>query len=186
MRTTSSIGPPRPCAPGCARCRPRGLAGEGLHGAVLERRHDPLVTAAMEGIIDTMVANRATLRRRLGEQSPSWVPPLLDDVVFDQAELVVRRFLQQMAAEPEHELRRALDDQLLRMTSQLRTDEDVQARVDDVVQDVITDELLQEWIGRWWRDVRRLVHAAAQEDRRGRAAAGTTGRRGAGHEPPAA
>lgn len=143
------------------------LAGEGLQGALLEGRHDPLVTAALEGIVETMVANRPALRRRLGEQSPSWVPALLDDVVFDQAELVVRRFLQQMAAEPEHELRRALDDQLLELTKRLRTDADVQGRVGQAVQEVITDELLQEWIGRWWLDVRRLVHTAARETAHG-------------------
>lgn len=138
------------------------LLGEGLEGAVLDGRHDPLVTAALEGVVATMVSNRATLRARLGEQSPSWVPPVVDDLVFDQAELVVRRFLQQMAAEPEHDLRRALDTQLLTLTKRLRTERSTQERVDEVVQEVITDELLQEWIGRWWADVRRLVHLAAR------------------------
>ena len=92
---------------------------------------------------------------------------------------MVRRFLQQMAAEPEHELRRALDDQLLEMTTPCASRRGVQGRVDEIVQEVITDELLQEWIGRWWQDMRRLVHAAAR-GRRGRAPAATAGRRGAG------
>lgn len=139
------------------------LAGEGFEGAILDGRHEPLVTAALEGIVETMVTNRATLRARLGDQSPSWVPPLLDDIVFDQAELVVRRFLQQMAAEPEHDLRRALDVQLLALTKRLRTEQATQDRIDDLVQDVVTDELLRDWIGRWWADVRRMVHLAARE-----------------------
>lgn len=139
------------------------LAGEGFEAAVRDGRHDPLVTAALEGIVETMVANRSTLRARLGEQSPSWVPPVVDDLVFDQAELVVRRFLRQMAAEPEHELRRALDAQLLTLTKRLRTEPATQGRVDELVQEVVTDELLREWIGRWWADVRRMVHLAARE-----------------------
>lgn len=143
------------------------LAGEGFEAAILDGRHDGLVTAALEGIVDAMVDKRATLRARLGEQSPSWVPPLVDDIVFDQAELVVRRFLQQMAAQPEHELRRALDDQLLGLTVRLQRDASVQDRVDEVVQEVLTDELLQQWIGRWWHDVRSAVHAARVEDPRG-------------------
>jgi uncharacterized membrane-anchored protein YjiN (DUF445 family) len=137
--------------------------GEGFEGAVLDGRHDPLVTAALEGVVATMVSNRAVLRARLGEQSPGWVPPVVDDLVFDQAELVVRRFLQQMAADPEHDLRRALDTQLLTLTKRLRTEEATQQRIDELVQEVITDELLQDWIGRWWADVRRLVHLAARE-----------------------
>lgn len=143
------------------------LAGEGLEGAIAAGRHQDLVTAAIEGIVETMVTNRASLRARLGDQSPSWVPPLVDDIVFDQAELVVRRFLQQMAAQPDHELRGALDDQLLQLTRRLQTDEDVKGRVDEVVQDVLSDELLQEWIGRWWKDMRTLVHTAASEDDEG-------------------
>jgi uncharacterized membrane-anchored protein YjiN (DUF445 family) len=137
--------------------------GEGFEGAVLDGRHDPLVTAALEGVVATMVSNRAVLRARLGEQSPGWVPPVVDDLVFDQAELVVRRFLQQMAADPEHDMRRALDTQLLTLTKRLRTEEATQQRIDELVQEVITDELLQDWIGRWWADVRRLVHLAARE-----------------------
>lgn len=143
------------------------LAGEGFAAAIEDGRHSELVTAAIEGIVQTMVDNRSSLRARLGEQSPSWVPPLVDDIVFDQAELVVRRFLQQMAAEPEHDLRVALDDQLLAMTTRLREDPAVQDRVDDVVQEVLSDELLQQWIGRWWEDVRVLVHAARREDANG-------------------
>lgn len=143
------------------------LAGEGLEAAIRDGRHDPLVTAVLDGIVETMVTNRQTLRARLGDQSPSWVPPILDDIVFDQAELVVRRFLQQMAAQPEHELRGALDDQLLAMVARLRTEQATQDRVDELVQEVITDELLREWIGRWWTDVRRMVHLAAQEGAEG-------------------
>lgn len=139
------------------------LMGEGFEGAVLDGRHDPLVTAALEGVVATMVSNRAILRARLGEQSPGWVPPVVDDLVFDQAELVVRRFLQQMAADPEHDLRRALDTQLLTLTKRLRTEEATQQRIDELVQEVITDALLQDWIGRWWADVRRLVHLSARE-----------------------
>lgn len=143
------------------------LAGEALGGAIEDRRHSELVTAAIEGIVQTMVDNRSALRARLGDQSPSWVPPLVDDIVFDRAELVVRGFLQQMAAEPEHDLRVALDQQLLVMTTRLREDAGVQGRVDDAVQEVLSDELLQQWLGRWWEDVRVLVHAARREDASG-------------------
>ena len=67
----------------------------------------------------------------------------------------------------EHELRGALDDQLLAMVARLRTEQATQDRVDELVQEVITDELLREWIGRWWTDVRRMVHLAAQEGAEG-------------------
>ena len=140
------------------------LAGQALGEAIEGRRHDGLVTAVFEGVVDTLLRNRQVLRARLGEQSPSWVPPLVDDLVFERGEHVVRSFLVQLASDPDHELRRALDEQLLQVTEQLRTDEDTQARVEGTVEDLLTDELLTRWIAGWWHDARTLVAAAAVLD----------------------
>jgi uncharacterized membrane-anchored protein YjiN (DUF445 family) len=144
------------------------LTGQVVGDAVEQQRHAVLVTAALEGIVDTMVKNRSALRTRLGQQSPSWVPPVLDDLVFERGEHVVRTFLDQIASDPEHELRHALDEQLLALTARLRTDAATQDRVDDNVQEAVSDELLGEWITGWWADARRLVRGAAIDDAAGR------------------
>ena len=137
------------------------LAGQSLGQAIRERRHAALVSATLEALRDTVVRNRLSLRRRLGEQSPSWVPDVVDDLVFDRAEQVVRTFLGQMAADEDHELRAALDAQLLELTHRLQHDDDVGDRVDRAVQQVVTDDLLRRWVGDWWDQVRARLDAAA-------------------------
>ena len=137
------------------------LAGQSLEAAIRDRRHTALVTSTIEGLRQTVARNRGPLRRRLGEQSPAWVPEIVDDLVFDRAEQVVRTFLLQLARDEDHELRAALDAQLLDITRRLQTDEDVAARVDQAVDEVLTDELLREWIGGWWREVHAQLRAAA-------------------------
>lgn len=137
------------------------LAGQSLESAIRDRRHAALVSATIDGLRDTVSRNRMPLRRRLGEQSPSWVPPLVDDLVFDRAEQVVRTFLHQLAQNEDHELRAALDAQLLEITDKLQHDPDVAARVDRAVDEVLTDDLLRDWIGGWWREVHEQLDAAA-------------------------
>jgi hypothetical protein len=105
------------------------LAGEALDAAIREQRHAALVTATVSGLRQTIDRNRAPLRRRLGAQAPAWVPDAVNDLVFDRAEAVIHAFLQQLAADPDHELRRALDEQLLDLTARLRTDPDVGEQV---------------------------------------------------------
>lgn len=141
------------------------LAGQSLEAAIREHRHAALVTATVEGLRDTVARNRVSLRRRLGEQSPAWVPDLVDDLVFDRAEHVVRTFLAQLAADEDHELRATLDAQLLELTHRLQHDDDVQARIDQAVEQVVTDDLLRRWIGDWWDQVQERLDAAADPAR---------------------
>lgn len=140
------------------------LSGHALGEAIVDGRHDALVTAVFEGVLETIGRNRGALRQRLGEQSPSWVPPVVDDLVFERGEQVVRTFLQQLAADPEHEMRRALDEQLLAVTVRMRTDDAVRSTIDDSVQEVLTDELLQQWIRSWWQELRAKVAVASIDD----------------------
>ncbi len=138
------------------------LAGESLETAIRERRHAALVSATIEGLRETVSRNRAPLRRRLGEQSPAWVPPLVDDLVFDRAEQVVGTFLRQLVENEDHELRAALDAQLLEITDRLQHDRDVAARVDRAVDEVLTDDLLRRWVAGWWHEVHEQLDTAAR------------------------
>ncbi len=136
------------------------LAGASLETAITEHRHRELVTATLHGVRDGIASNRTSLRRRLGEQSPAWVPPALDDLVFDRAEGVARTFLTQLAKEEDHELRRSLDEQLLALTRRMQSDPDVRARVDAAVQDAVTDEMLGRWVRSWLDALRQRLARA--------------------------
>ncbi len=140
------------------------LAGASLESAVSQHRHRELVTATIEGIRESITANRRVLRQRLGEQSPSWVPPVVDDLVFDRAEHVARTFLGQIAQDEDHELRRALDEQLLRLTRRMQDDQVVQDRVATAARDALDDDRLRGWVSTWWDEIRDRVEAAAAPD----------------------
>lgn len=139
------------------------LAGESLEQAIAERRHTELVTATIDGLLETLGTNRKALRRRLGQQSPAWVPVAVDDLVFDRAEQVVHTFLRQLAEDDEHELRKALDDQLLAITLKLQHDEASAARIEEQVQQVISERMVAQWVAAWWAELREAIRIAADE-----------------------
>lgn len=138
------------------------VTGVSLEHAVRERRHDALVAGAIDGIVDALSTHRTSLRRRLARQAPSWVPGAVNDLVFDRAEEVARTFLRQLAADPDHELRRALDDQLEGVARRLQEGGALAERVDAAAPDLIDDEQLRASIAGWWRELRSALDAAAE------------------------
>lgn len=158
------------------------LAGKALNQAVRENRHQAAVSGVVDGVRQAIVDNRSVLRRRLGEQSPGWVPPAIDDIVFERAEEVVTSFLRQLAREDTHELRAALDAQLLELTERMQSDPELVARVDEAVASSITIDLVHEWVQTWLTDAsKRLDRVVTDNDDPLRAtlgeAVGSLGRR---------
>lgn len=137
------------------------LAGVSLEQTISEGRHQVLVAAAIDGILDAMEAHRSTLRRRLGQQAPTWVPTVVNDLVFDRAEEVARSFLRQVAADPEHELRRALDEQLLGVSSRLQGATPLATRLDEAAHQAITDAQLRAWVAGWWDELQLRLRQTA-------------------------
>lgn len=140
------------------------VAGRAMEASVREGRHAAMVSATFEGLREAVVRNRTTLRRRLGEQSPSWVPELVDDLVFERGEQVVRTFLTQLAEDEDHELRQALDRQALELAARLQADGELGHRLAATVDRAVDDELLDRWLRAWWRDLRARVARAADAD----------------------
>lgn len=137
------------------------LAGAGLERAVLDRRHEALLDSTLEALREAVVRNRGPLRRRLGTQSPSWVPEFVDDIVFDRADEVLRKFLGEVAQDRSHELRRVLDEQLLALGERLQHDEAVQQKVHDTLGELVDQDQLREWARLWWQQLLAAVEAAA-------------------------
>lgn len=139
------------------------LAGRTLEQAIRDQRHRTAVSAVIDGIRQAIQQNRQALRVRLGKQSPGWVPPIVDDLVFDRGEEVVVTFLRELAADEDHELRRALDEQLLALTVDLQDGGDLTARVDEAVEGVLTPELATTWVRSWLDQLQARLDRAVDD-----------------------
>lgn len=124
--------------------------------------HRPVVDAGIRGIVDAMVSNREVLRRRLGEESPWWVPEQLDDVVFDRAFGALVTFLLEVAADSSHPLRKTIEDQLVVLADRLESDPALNAEISDRMYDLLDTPEASAFIDDQWRAVARAVADAAE------------------------
>jgi uncharacterized membrane-anchored protein YjiN (DUF445 family) len=143
------------------------LVGRGMQAAIADGQHRGVLTSAILGIASTMDDNRTALRRRLGRESPWWVPDAIDDAVFARAYDTLHRFLEEMAADPDHEIRHTIDARLTDLAQRLQTDPDLARLVADRVDELAEHPELRRWArGTWSQLATALAEASARPDSR--------------------
>src|SRR5436305_8658671 len=93
------------------------LAGRALRFVTLDGRHDELVDAALRGVDKYLHEHREDFRARLAQQAPWWLPGTVEDRIFERLLDGVRRLVDAMVKDHDHELRRQLDERLLQLPS---------------------------------------------------------------------
>lgn len=158
------------------------LMGRGMEAAIADGQHRPIMSAAISGVASAMADNRTALRERIGRESPWWVPDAIDDLVFDRAYDAVRRFLDELAADPDHEIRLTIDTKLDELAERLQHDPVLAAQVADRVDALAEHPELRAWARGTWSEIAgMLVEASERPDstlrRRLSAALGELGNR---------
>ena len=74
----------------------------------------------MRGVAGFLDDNRTMFRDRLDQESPWWVPESIDDRVFNKIFGGVQRFLADVSAPPNHEVRRCIDARVAALAVKLR------------------------------------------------------------------
>ncbi|MDP5185217.1 DUF445 domain-containing protein [Blastococcus sp. BMG 814] len=143
-----------PAAPALARVLELVVDGD---------RHQEVLSAAMRLTARFLDENRLVFRAQLGDASPAWVPDWVDDRVFDRAFAGVHRFLEEVAADPRHELRRAYDARLRAYVQALRTDPATAARVEEFKHEVLAHPAVRDWSGSLWTTAKDAVLTAAAD-----------------------
>jgi uncharacterized membrane-anchored protein YjiN (DUF445 family) len=145
-----------PAAPGLARVLELAVDGD---------RHQEVLSAGLTGLAEFLADNRLVFRTRLGDASPSWVPDWVDDRVFDRVFDLLRGFLAEVGADPEHPVRQVYDRRLRRYVHALRTDPDAAARVEQFKAEVLDHPAVRTWSGSLWSTAKNgVVTAAADPD----------------------
>ncbi len=102
------------------------LAGRALAIATEDGRHRPLIDGGIKGLDHYLDTHREELHDRFGQASPWWLPGAVEDRIVDRLIDGVRALLAQMAADPNHHLRREIDDRLAALSRELQTSPDLQ------------------------------------------------------------
>ncbi|MGY1802734.1 DUF445 domain-containing protein [Blastococcus sp. SYSU D00922] len=126
-------------------------------------RHQEVLSAALRLLARFLNENRLVFRAQLGDASPAWVPDWVDDRVFDRVFAGLQGFLEEVGADPRHELRRSYDARLRAYVHALRTDPDTAARVEDLKKELLEHPAVRAWSGSLWANAKNAVLAAAAD-----------------------
>jgi len=122
-----------------------------------------LLDAVLKGLGGFLEDNRSTLRERLDQESPWWVPESVDDRIFVKIFGALQRFLADVGGDPHHEVRESIDDRVQILATKLREDAALIAKCEQVKREVIDHPEVQAWIGSLWGELKRSTLAAAAD-----------------------
>ncbi len=126
-------------------------------------RHQEVLSAGLRGLARFLDENKVVFRAQLGDASPPWVPDWVDEKVFVRAFTGVQLFLDEVGADPRHELRRSYDARLRAYVHALRTDPETAAHVEELKRELLEHPAVRTWSGSLWTNVKNAVVAAAAD-----------------------
>jgi uncharacterized membrane-anchored protein YjiN (DUF445 family) len=139
------------------------IAARGVELVVDGGHHQMLLEMVLRGLAHFLEDNRSSLRERLGRESPWWVPESVDDKVFDKGLAVLRKFLDELVSDPDHELRQQYDARLRELAGRLRTDPELAARAEAMKEDLLVHPAVREWSGKLGTEIKNSVTEAATD-----------------------
>ena len=125
--------------------------------------HQRLLDAILVGVGGFLEDNRGTFRRRLDEESPWWVPDGIDDRVFAKIYDVVGRFITDVRATPDHELRASVDVRAADFARRLREDPVLHAKGEELKQELLDHPEVRRWIESLWGETKRGMLLAVDD-----------------------
>ncbi len=141
------------------------LLGKAVDVAVEGGHHQNLLDAVLTGLASFLEENRGTFRARLTQESPWWVPEPIDDRIFDKIFTGVNSFLADVGAQPDHDVRVAIDRRIVALAARLRDDPELVAKAEEVKAELLAHRDVQAWLASLWLELKRAMLDASADPR---------------------
>src|SRR6185503_8614010 len=114
--------------------------GKTLALALADNRQEELLNATVKLAADAVRNNRDLIRERVKAETPWWVPPVVDDKIYQKIIAAVERLLHDMVNDPHHPLRASFDNAIRDFIDRLQHAPDVIARAEALKEEWLMDE----------------------------------------------
>ena len=120
-------------------------------------QHQTALTSVLRGTAHFLEENKGEFRQRVAKESPEWVPEWVDERVFAKGFALLQSFLADVAADPDHGLRKGFDAQLRAFAERLRTDPEQIARVEAAKRELLDHPAVHAYLGNLWGALKQLI-----------------------------
>src|SRR5204862_263985 len=131
--------------------------GKTLALALGDNRQEELLNATVKLAAEAVRNNRELIRERVKQETPWWVPPVVDDKIYQKIIVAVERLLQDMVMDPAHPLRTAFDDAIRDFIERLQHSPEVIARAEALKEEWLMGAQTDELARKLWEGIRQAV-----------------------------
>src|SRR5437899_108148 len=131
--------------------------GKTLALALADNRQEELLNATVRLAAEAVRNNRDLIRERVRAETPWWVPPVLDDKIYQKIIAAVERLLHDMVMDPAHPLRTAFDDAIRDFIERLQHSPEVIARAEALKEEWLMGAQTDELARKLWEGIRQAV-----------------------------
>ncbi|MGH7519017.1 MAG: DUF445 domain-containing protein [Gemmatimonadales bacterium] len=128
-----------------------------LSAVTTDDRHQALFDEALRIASDAIHSNRDEIRWKIRDESPWWVPGLVDDVLYQKLMAGARSLLAEVASDPHHRLRRRFDTAFREFVDRLEHSPHVQARTEEIKEDLLGHPVVEEFASSLWDRARQAA-----------------------------
>jgi uncharacterized membrane-anchored protein YjiN (DUF445 family) len=139
------------------------VLGNVLALVTADNRHQELLDDVLTLVAAAIEDNRVEIRRKIREQSPWWVPGIVDETIYRKILLAVEDLLREVRANPVHPLRGKYDAALATFIERLKTSPDAGARAEALKSHLLAEPVVEELAASLW-DAARKAAARYRDD----------------------
>jgi uncharacterized membrane-anchored protein YjiN (DUF445 family) len=138
------------------------LLARGFEVLTAGGRHQSLLDDALRLAARFIAENDDAIRDRIKQESPWWVPGLVENKLHDRIVTGVENTLAAVAADPEHPLRVRYDEAVQRFVESLRTSPEVIAKAESLKLELLEHPAVGDFSREVWGDVKGRITRYAE------------------------
>jgi uncharacterized membrane-anchored protein YjiN (DUF445 family) len=133
------------------------ILGEVLSYVAADGRHQMLLDRALELVAGLVHQNREAIRDRVGTETPWWVPPVIDEKLYQKIVDGVERVLAEVREQPDHAVRVQFDRVLDDFIEGLKHSPEMIDRAERAKERLLEAPVVAELSGSLWDSTRRSL-----------------------------
>jgi len=133
------------------------VLAKGLALLTIDDRHQQLLDRVIHGLTRLVGENEELIREKIREESPWWVPKLVDDRIHQKVLGGIERTLFEVGQDSNHPLRHQFDELLADWMVQLQESPEVIARAEAIKQQVLDPETSGRLAASLWQELKQIL-----------------------------
>jgi uncharacterized membrane-anchored protein YjiN (DUF445 family) len=147
----------RPIAARVRAVKAAPFLGKVLAVLTADGRHQEILDEALRLAAKAAQDNEELIRRRVTEESPWWVPDVVDSKIHEKIVTGIENTLTEVAVDPYHPLRARFDEAMERFIRDLQRSPATIARAEAIKEDILAHPALREFAGSLWSDAKAAL-----------------------------